>query len=560
MKRLISFVSFFLFASIALAEPIVPNATTSKCFRVQVKDSTVTTGAGKTGLAFNTAGLTCYFSEDGQAGSTAITLATSTLGTYTSGAFKEVDATNMPGWYEFCPPNAALDGGIGKAVVFNCKGAAGMAQMDLRVLLSPPVDMQAINSSLTSGNNATLSLKQLNVNNSTGDAIVASSSGSNGNGINASGNGTGAGIKGTAGATGNGISAVGGATSGSAFKASGTAGNAIGIDAVGQGSAQGIKATGGATGVGITAAGGSTSGAGFAATSTTGDTITSVASAGNGNALKLTGNGTGAGLSLVAGATGNGLLSIGGATSGSAIKATGTAGNANALELAGQGSASGLSATGGATGNGISAVGGSTSGNGINATVTSGNPINGNITANITGNLSGSVGSVTGNVGGNVTGSVGSVTGNVGGNVTGSVGSVASGGITSSSFGSGAITATSIASDAITAAKIADGAIDAATYASDLAQHQNTAQSVTSNTLRMASSETYGDNALADHNSVAVMSSTNGLWQVRCIKSNVASTDTLTLTEPWKILPTGTIKYSILHTPNCNIAKWPVAR
>ena len=63
----------------------------------------------------------------------------------------------------------------------------------------------------------------------------------------------------------------------------------------------------------------------------------------------------------------------------------------------------------------------------------------GNQTANITGNLSGSVGSVTGavgsvtgNVGGNVTGSVGSVvgavgsvTGNVGGNVTGSVGSVA---------------------------------------------------------------------------------------------------------------------------------------
>jgi hypothetical protein len=46
------------------------------------------------------------------------------------------------------------------------------------------------------------------------------------------------------------------------------------------------------------------------------------------------------------------------------------------------------------------------------------------IVGNITGNLSGSVGSVTGNVGGNVVGSVGSVTGNVGGNVVGSVGSV----------------------------------------------------------------------------------------------------------------------------------------
>ena len=47
----------------------------------------------------------------------------------------------------------------------------------------------------------------------------------------------------------------------------------------------------------------------------------------------------------------------------------------------------------------------------------------GNQTADITGNLSGSVGSVTGAVG-SVTGAVGSVTGNVGGNVVGSVGSV----------------------------------------------------------------------------------------------------------------------------------------
>lgn len=67
----------------------------------------------------------------------------------------------------------------------------------------------------------------------------------------------------------------------------------------------------------------------------------------------------------------------------------------------------------------------------------------GNQTANITGNLTGSVGSVTG--------AVGSVTGNVGGNVTGSVGSV-----------------TAIANGAITAAAIADNAIDAATFASDV--------------------------------------------------------------------------------------------
>lgn len=81
------------------------------------------------------------------------------------------------------------------------------------------------------------------------------------------------------------------------------------------------------------------------------------------------------------------------------------------------------------------------------------------LTGNITGNLSGSVGSVTGAVGsvtgavGSVTGAVGSVTGNVGGNVTGSVGSVAAGGITASSIAADAIGASELAADA--AAEIA---------------------------------------------------------------------------------------------------------
>jgi hypothetical protein len=97
----------------------------------------------------------------------------------------------------------------------------------------------------------------------------------------------------------------------------------------------------------------------------------------------------------------------------------------------------------------------------------------GNQTANITGNLSGSVGSVTGSVGsvtgavGSVTGAVGSVTGNVGGNVTGSVGSVATGGITSGSFAAGAINAAAIATGAIDADAIADNAIDAGAIASN---------------------------------------------------------------------------------------------
>jgi hypothetical protein len=77
----------------------------------------------------------------------------------------------------------------------------------------------------------------------------------------------------------------------------------------------------------------------------------------------------------------------------------------------------------------------------------------GNQTANITGNLSGSVGSVTGAVG-SVTGAVGSVTGAVG-SVTGSVGSIGTGGIASTSFAAGAINASAIATGAIDADALA---------------------------------------------------------------------------------------------------------
>jgi hypothetical protein len=65
----------------------------------------------------------------------------------------------------------------------------------------------------------------------------------------------------------------------------------------------------------------------------------------------------------------------------------------------------------------------------------------GNQTANITGNLSGSVGSVSG--------AVGSVTGNVGGNVTGSVGSV-TGAVTVGTINANAMNASALATDAVT--------------------------------------------------------------------------------------------------------------
>lgn len=86
------------------------------------------------------------------------------------------------------------------------------------------------------------------------------------------------------------------------------------------------------------------------------------------------------------------VISVGGVVSADAVAISGDSGAADSLEAA-------LDGTGGVT-------------------ITAG------LTGNVTGNLSGSVGSVSGNVGGNVVGSVASVVGNVGGNVVGSVASV----------------------------------------------------------------------------------------------------------------------------------------
>lgn len=130
MKKLL--LAALLFAQTAWAEIVVPPDATSRCFDVFVNDSSVTTGAGLTGLAYNTASLTAYYHRDTAASATAITLATMTLGTFTSGGFVVVDGTNLPGWYQICPPNAAFASGA-NSVIIGLKGASNMAPVNLRV-------------------------------------------------------------------------------------------------------------------------------------------------------------------------------------------------------------------------------------------------------------------------------------------------------------------------------------------------------------------------------------------------------------------------------------------
>lgn len=106
---------------------------------VVIYDSTSTIGGRKTGLAFNTAGLTCYYLRAGGTLQGPITLETiNTLGTYqapTSNAhirFKEVSSSGWPGLYELHIHNDWLLGS-NRDLKIVLHGASGMVQVDLEI-------------------------------------------------------------------------------------------------------------------------------------------------------------------------------------------------------------------------------------------------------------------------------------------------------------------------------------------------------------------------------------------------------------------------------------------
>ncbi|HAO93413.1 MAG: hypothetical protein A2X93_09110 [Deltaproteobacteria bacterium GWC2_56_8] len=125
--------------------------TTSQIFHVVIKDSTSTTGAGKTGLAYNTASLVCRYINAGGTLSASITLEDiTTLGTYaapTSNAhmrFKEVsNADPSKGLYEIHVHNDWMNL-TGGSLIIMLAGATGMADCQLEVDLQADVNVTHI--------------------------------------------------------------------------------------------------------------------------------------------------------------------------------------------------------------------------------------------------------------------------------------------------------------------------------------------------------------------------------------------------------------------------------
>lgn len=110
-----------------MAKQLVQINNTSRTEYVFIQNSSVSTGAGLTGLLFNSAGLTAHRCIE-RGAATSITLVTQTAtGAYTSGGFCAVENTSMPGLYRFDVPNDCFSTAGSDKVVIMLKGATNMA-------------------------------------------------------------------------------------------------------------------------------------------------------------------------------------------------------------------------------------------------------------------------------------------------------------------------------------------------------------------------------------------------------------------------------------------------
>jgi hypothetical protein len=295
-------------------------------------------------------------------------------------------------------------------------------------------DLETIGQNSIVGNVATLTLKQFDIQNSAGTAVIIKSTGSNGRGLDIAGHGSGSALYLEGGTTGVGFEIKGGGTSGNAISVSATDGKGLdissggandGITVTGSGAGSGLSVAAGTTGKGIAVAGGATSGDGIEVTTTSGKGIDiettsgkafslisgddnaifldgggsvsamriSASGGGAGDGIEITATGTGSGVNISGGSGGgHGFFTKGGTGGGSGLKivsvdddaldiTSGGTGNDGlkitstdgaALSLIGTGSNPGLYVEGGSTGVGLVVKGGATSGDAVQFTAQGG--------------------------------------------------------------------------------------------------------------------------------------------------------------------------------------------
>lgn len=138
---------------------------TSIVLRIKILNSSVSTGAGLTGLTSASSGLIISTIANNEATATTYTVAGSTietittLGTYaaptaTKCRFKEVDATNHPGVYEIQIADARFAVASAKSLLVSVLGATNAAQCDALIPLTDVNPYDAVRGGMTALPNA----------------------------------------------------------------------------------------------------------------------------------------------------------------------------------------------------------------------------------------------------------------------------------------------------------------------------------------------------------------------------------------------------------------------
>ena len=111
---------------------LITAGSTDQTIDIFLQDSSSASGAGLTGLAFNSSGLKCYYRKGATGSATQLTLATQTVGgSHTDGGFVEIDSTNAPGLYrlDLSDTMVAAEG----FVSIYLHGATNLLQTALRI-------------------------------------------------------------------------------------------------------------------------------------------------------------------------------------------------------------------------------------------------------------------------------------------------------------------------------------------------------------------------------------------------------------------------------------------
>lgn len=390
-----------------MAKFSIKAGTTDVSILVFIQNSSSTTGAGLTGLVYNSSSLVAYYTHSGtNATATQITLATlaAVNSAHSDGGFKEISSANMPGWYRLDLPDAVVATSKGNVVGLMLHGATNMAPCPVEIELTGWDNQDGVRGGLTAMPNA--------------------AAGANGGlplAVDSSGRVDVLKINGTS-QTARDIGA-------SVLLSSGTGTGQISLSS----GAVTVGANNDKTGYSLSQSFPSN----FATLSIDGSGRVDVAKIGG---TSQTARDIGASVLLSSG-TGTGQISLSSGTvtvgtnndkSGYSLSQSFPSNFASlAITAAGKVTVgtnddkTGYSLTQSFPTNfasmAISGAGAVTAGTVSDKT---GYSLSSTQTFDLTGSISGSVASVTGNVGGNVVGSVGSVTGNVGGNVVGSVASV----------------------------------------------------------------------------------------------------------------------------------------